>query len=54
MNTSEKLGMTGLVVGGAAICFSIAQSIRLTNISKFVRDGVKRTASNFARKKEQP
>jgi hypothetical protein len=27
MNTSEKLGMTGLVVGGAAICFSIAENI---------------------------
>ena len=47
MNTSEKLGMTGLVIGGAAICFSIAQSIRLTKISRFVRDGVERTASNI-------
>ena len=47
MNTSEKLGMTGLVIGGAAICFSIAQSIRLTKISKFVRDVIERTASNI-------
>ena len=47
MNTSEKLGMTGLIVGGVAICFSIAQSVRLSRISKFVRDGVEQTASNI-------